>query len=247
MEAGTQAKPRVVKAVIRDRKEIAKETLLVTFDLHGEQVNFRPGQYFFITIPNMPYADDRGNRRHFSIVNSPNEKGIISMATRWRKTSGFKTALRDMPLGTEVEIGRITGDFVLPEDASRPLVFIAGGIGITPFISMLRYVKETGSGHRITLLCSNRSRETTAFLDELQEMARTIEALKLVLTMSDDPTWPGEKRTIDAQFIKDHVPDSQPRLFMIAGPPGMDEAMGTVLTQVGVDRTNIKVERFTGY
>ena len=73
------------------------------------------------------------------------EKGLIRMATRWRESSGFKTTLRNAPLGTKVEIGPILGNFVLPDDASRPLVFIAGGIGITPFMSMLRYVEEEHS------------------------------------------------------------------------------------------------------
>ena len=247
METATQTKPKAIQAFIRERKDIATGTLLITFDLRGHHPDFRPGQYFFITIPNMPHPDDRGNRRHFSIVNSPTEKGIITMATRWRETSGFKTSLRDMPLGSEVEIGRITGDFILPEDPSRPLVFIAGGIGITPFISMLRFVKDTHAPHKITLLYSNRNKESTAFLDELQRLPRDIDQFDPVLTMTADDTWSGEKRTIDTQFVKDHVPELKSSLFMIAGPPGMGEAMATVLSQTGIDGKTVKVERFTGY
>jgi len=242
-----QAQPKVIKATIRERKEIAEGTMMITFDLQGEEVSFKPGQYFFITIPNMPHPDDRGNRRHFSIVNSPNEHGVITMATRWRQTSGFKTSLRDMPLGSEVAIGRIAGDFVLPDNTSRPIVFIAGGIGITPFISMLRYVREEQLAYDLTLLYSNRGRESTAFFDELREMDHAMPEFRLVLTMSRDPDWPGEKRTIDAQFIRDYVPDPNSRFFMIAGPPAMGEGMAKVLAQVGVDGKNVQVERFTGY
>jgi len=245
MEVETKAK--TIKATIRERKEIAEGTMMITYDLHGEEVRFRPGQYFFITIPNMLYPDDRGNRRHFSIVNSPNEHGIITMATRWRASSGFKTSLRDMPIGSEVEIGRIAGDFVLPDDNRRPIVFVAGGIGITPFISMLRYVREEQLPYTITLLYSNRGRGSTAFFDELREMGRAMPDFKLVLTMSQDDDWPGERRTMDAEFIRDHVAEVKSQLFMIAGPPGMGEGMVKVLAQVGVEGKNVGVERFTGY
>ena len=242
-----ETRPKTIKATIRERKEIAEGTMMITYDLRGEEVQFRPGQYFFITIPKLLYPDDRGNRRHFSIVNSPNEHGIITMATRWRASSGFKSTLRDVPLGSEVEIGRIGCEFVLPDSNRRPITFIAGGIGITPFISMLRYVREEQLPYVITLLYSNRSRAAAAFFDELQEMDRAMPDFRLVLTMNRDEEWRGEKRTMDAQFIRDYVAEPNSQLFMIAGPPGMGEGMVKVLGQVGVEEGRVEVERFTGY
>jgi len=229
-----------MKATIATKCEIAKGTLMVRFDVH-EPLSFRPGQFFTIVIPSMPYNDERGNRRVFSIVNSPHEPGI-TMATRMRD-SAFKRTLGEMPEGAEVQIGPIAGRFLLPTDSTRPIVMIAGGIGIAPFISMLRFAGEQRLSHSFTLLYANRNAESAAFLDELQAMP----GLRLIATMDGDPAWPHEKRMISAQFIKDYVPNAAECLFMVAGPPGMDKAIVQALGEVGVDSANVKTEHFIGY
>ena len=137
----------------------------VTFKVEGP-FSFMAGQYCFVTLPNLLYPDDRLGKRHFSIVNSPNEKGIITIATRLRD-SGFKKTLNELPLGSEVNLGPIAGAFTLPTDFKRPLVFIAGGIGITPYMSMLRYISEEKLPYKITLIYSNRDKNTTAYFDEI--------------------------------------------------------------------------------
>ena len=231
-----------MRARISDRREVAKGTLEVTIDLSPNTIIFKPGQFFTVTLIDPPYTDDRGNRRIFSIANSPNRNGVIVMATRLRDTA-FKKSLREMPMGSAVEIGPVAGNLVLPADAAQPLVFIAGGIGITPFMSMMRYAEESNLGYSITLLYANRNRESAAYLDEIEKMR----SVKLITTMDGDPAWPGEKRMIDAQFIKDYVPDTQSPAYMIAGPPGMSEALMKALLDAGVDRRSIMIERFTGY
>lgn len=231
--------------LIKDKKEIATGTLQVIFETN-EFFEFKPGQYCFITLKNPPYPDERGNKRHFSIVNSPNEKGIITFATRLRD-SGFKKSLRQLPVGTEVELGPIAGVFTLPSDTKRPLVFIAGGIGITPFMSMLRYIKETKLSYQIILICSNRDRSSTPFLNELQELAQVLPNFKLILTMTDDANWDGEKRKVDSQFIKDYFPSLNENLYLMVGPPPMVEAVHNALKEAGVAPVNIKIENFTGY
>lgn len=223
---------------IADKKEVAMGTLQVTFQV-GEQFSFKPGQYIFVTLKNAPYPDDRGNRRHFSIVNSPDEKGIITIATRLRD-SGFKKSLKEFPVGTEVELGPISGSFILPEETSRPLVFIAGGIGITPYISMLRYVKNHNLNYQITLLYSNRDQASTAYFEEVQKF-------KSILTMTEDPAWAGEKRRIDAKFIKEYFPQVNANTYFVVGPPPMVEAVQKALQEAGVNLENIKIENFTGY
>src|SRR5919109_1633453 len=186
-----------MRARIKDKREVARGTLLVTFDLLGEEVDFAPGQYFFVTLPDVGYEDDKGLRRHITVVTSPNEKGVLGFATRMRE-SAFKRSLGDLPVGAEVEVEQPKGSFALPEDTSRPLVFVAGGIGITVFRSMLRYIREEGLPYRVTLIYSNRDRESTAFLDELRELERDLPDFRLVLTMTQDPGWEGETRKIDA-------------------------------------------------
>lgn len=235
-----------MQAKIKDKEEIAKGTLLVTFDLLGQKVDSAPGQYTFVTLPKLIKPDDKGNKRHFSIVNSPNEKGIISIATRLRDT-GFKNTLQQLAIGDKVEVGPIAGSFGLPDSTSQPLVFIAGGIGITPYISMLRYIKEEKLLYKIILIYSNRDKSSTAFYEELQEMSNAVANFKLIMTMTQDDNWNGEKRRVDAQFIKDHVKDLNQTKFWVVGPPQMNDAVVDSLKQLGISEVDINRENFTGY
>jgi ferredoxin-NADP reductase len=236
-----------VRARIKDKQEVAKGTLLVTFDLLGEEVNFRPGQYFFVTLPEVGHQDDKGLRRHITVVTSPNEKGVLGLATRMRD-SAFKRTLRELPVGTDVEVEAPKGKFALPEDPSRPLVFVAGGIGITVFRSMLRYIREERLPYRVTLIYSNRDRESTAFLGELRQLEEGLPDLRLILTMTQDPNWNGETRKIDARFFTDYLGDDLNRFtFLVAGPPPMAEAVQKALDEAGVTEENVVAERFSGY
>ena len=236
-----------VRALIKEKQEVAKGTLLVTFDLLGEDVDFTPGQYFFVTLPSVGDEDEKGLRRHITVVNSPNEKGVLGFATRMRD-SAFKRTLRVLPVGSEVDVEPPKGTFSLPEDTSRPLVFVAGGIGITVFRSMLRYIREDGLPYRVTLIYSNRDRESTAFLDELRELEQTLPDFRLILTMTQDPGWEGETRKVDGEFVNDHVDgDLNGYTFLVAGPPAMAEGVQTALKEAGVDAENVIAERYSGY
>lgn len=223
---------------ITHKQLVATETLQVSFKVK-EPFNFKPGQYVFVTLPKLNYPDERSARRQFSIVNSPSQKGIITITTRL-SDSGFKKTLNELALGTEVELGPIAGIFTLPDQ--KTLVFIAGGIGITPFMSILSYVKEQSLQYNITLIYSNRNQASTAYLNELQSLP-----VKLIPTMTDDPQWEGEKRKVDANFIKEYVPNFTEPIFMVVGPPGMVDAIRKVLDGLGVEDENIKFENFTGY
>ena len=222
---------------LKSKEEIVKDTLQVVFEVN-EPFTFRPGQYFFVNLP--------AGRKQFSINNSPNQSNILSLATRLTG-SDFKNALNGLPAGADVELGPIAGVFTLPEDQSRPLVLIAGGIGITPFMSMLSYIKEQNLPCQITLIYSNRNRQSAAFFNELQELTRLLPNFKLILTMTDDPDWEGEKRKVDADFIREYFPDVNKNLYMVVGPPAMVEAVERALLEAGVEKENIKIENFTGY
>jgi ferredoxin-NADP reductase len=236
-----------MRAQLKEKREIAKGTLLATFDLLGEAVEFKPGQYFFVTLPDVGHQDERGLRRHITVVTSPNERGVLGFATRMRD-SAFKRSLRELPAGAEVEVEPPKGEFVLPEETSRHLVFVAGGIGITVFRSMLHYIREEGLAHRITLIYSNRDRESTAFLDELRELEQENPNFRLILTMTQDPGWDGESRKIDAQFFSDYLGhDLNEYTFLVAGPPGMVKGMQEALAEAGVKEENVIAERYSGY
>jgi len=236
-----------VKGTLAERREVAKGTLLCVFDLGGETFEFRPGQYFFVTLLDPPYEDEKGPRRHITVVTSPNERGVVGFATRLRDTA-FKRSLEKLEVGAEVEVEPPKGKFVLPEDPSRELVFVAGGIGITVFRSMLRYIDEEGLPYRVTLIYSNRNVAETAFLDELRELESRAEWFRLVLTMTDDPEWEGESRRIDAQFFRDYLGDRLGDVtYMIAGPPPMVEAMVAALEKAGAAEEHVVPERYSGY
>ena len=235
-----------MQARIKSKRELAKGTLLVELDLSPHTVTFKAGQFFCLNLVNPPYNDDKGTRRFFSIVSSPKEKSTLALATRLRD-SAFKKSLQELSVGAEVDIEYIKGKFLLPEDQSRPLVFIAGGIGITPFICMLRYIQEESLSYKVTLLYSNRNRASTAFFEELREMADQNQNCKLVLTMTEDPSWDGERRRIDANFIRDHVANPEACTYYIAGPSAMVKAMTQVLSEIGIGKSRIVTEDFTGY
>jgi ferredoxin-NADP reductase len=235
-----------VRARVKEKREVAKGTLLVVFDLQGEEVDFRPGQYFWVELLDSPYEDEKGLRRHISVVTSPTERGVLGLCTRLRD-SAFKKTLAELELGDEVEVEPPKGDFVLPEDTSRPYVFVAGGIGITVFRSMLHWIADTGQPYRVTLVYSNRDRESTAFLDELQELERTLPDLRLVTIMTDEPGWDGESRRIDADVLREHLGELADSTYLVAGPPAMVEAVAGQLAEAGVPDEQVLPSRFSGY
>lgn len=236
----------MMDAAIKEKKEVAERTLQVVFDLKGNEVDFKPGQIFHVDLIDPPYQDEKGNHRHFSILNSPNERGILSLVTRVRE-SAFKRSLAEMPLGSEVEIGNIGGKFTLPEEVDQPLAFIAGGIGIAPFVSMTRYIVEEDLDYEVMLMYSNRSRSSSLFIDEFQQYELSRRSFDLVLTMTDDPGWPGDSSRIDGDFIKRHIPELDAFLYMIAGPPAMVRSVGEELRGLDVPDEMIIASDFTGY
>lgn len=235
-----------MRARVKEKREVAKGTLLVTFDLQGAEVDFRPGQYFWVELLDSPYEDERGLRRHITVVTSPTERGVLGLCTRLRDTA-FKKTLAELEVGDEVEVEPPKGDWALPPDTSPSYVFVAGGIGITPYHSMLRYFADTGEPYRATLVYSNRDRESAPFLDELREYERTLPNFGLVLTMTDDPGWEGETRYIDAEMLRDHLGDLGSHTFLVTGPPAMVESVAEKLKSAGVPEEQVLPERFSGY
>jgi ferredoxin-NADP reductase len=236
-----------MRALIAEKREVARGTLLVLFDLQGAEVDFRPGQYFWVELLDPPYDDEKGARRHISVVNSPTERGVLGLCTRMRD-SAFKRSLAELPVGAEVEVEQPKGDFALPEDTGPEYVFVAGGIGITVFRSMLRYIDDTQEPYRVTLVYSNRDRESTAFLDELEELAGRAGWFRLVATMTQDPGWDGEARRIDAALLADVLDgDLGSYTYLVAGPPPMAEGVVEALKGAGVAEERILSDRFSGY
>ena len=236
-----------MRARVAEKREVAKGTLLVVFDLLGEEVEFTPGQYFFVTLLDPPYDDERGARRHFSVVTSPTERGRLGFCTRLRD-SAFKRSLVELPVGAEAEVEEPKGSFLLPEDTNQPYVFLAGGIGITVFRSMLRYIAEENLPHRVTLIYSTRDQESTPFLEELSQLERARANFDLVLTMTEDASWNGETRRIGPELLRDHLSnDLRSYTYLVAGPPAMVDATVETLHAAGVSEERVSADRFSGY
>jgi ferredoxin-NADP reductase len=234
-----------MKATVAETREVAKGTLLVLFAVE-DYPDYRPGAYFWVELPDRGYDDEKGLRRHISLVTSPTETGVVGLATRLRDTA-FKRTLAELQVGDEVEVEEPKGSFLLPEDTSAEYVFVAGGIGITVFRSMLRYIADETLPYRVTLVYSNRDRASAAFLDELEELEQRIEGLNVVLTMTEEDGWEGESRRIDAAMLGDHVGELGTKRFYVAGPPAMTEAVVDELHKAGVPEDSVVAAKFSGY
>jgi ferredoxin-NADP reductase len=230
-------------------EEIAEGTMAFHFRKpHG--FTFVPGQAINLTLPHAnTTAVDQNVRHAFSIVSAPFESQLV-IATRMRD-SLFKRALKTMPFGSQVTINGPFGSFGLNSDQTRAAIFIAGGIGITPFVSILRQAANERSLQRLILLYSNRRPEDAAFLAELQKLEEQNPHFRLVATMTDmhasSRLWPNQTGFITADLVASVVGDLPKPIFYVVGPPGMVESMRQTLKQSGVDGDDIRSEEFYGY
>ena len=234
-----------MRATVAEKREVAKGTLFVLFAVENYP-DFRPGAYFWVELPERGHTDEKGLRRHISLATSPTERGVVGLATRLRDTA-FKRTLTELEVGDEIQVEEPKGSFLLPEDTSGEYVFVAGGIGITVFRSMLRFIADEGLPYRVTLVYSNRDRESAAFLDELEEIERRADGVRVILTMTDDPGWSGESRQLDADVLAELVGGLEGKTFLVAGPPEMAEAVADSLTGAGLPEERVLADKFSGY
>ncbi|HET6485021.1 MAG TPA: oxidoreductase [Spirochaetia bacterium] len=239
---------RKLKLALKERREIGKGIMSFSFP-QPAGFRHRLGQYMEWTLP-IKNGDSRGSRRYFSIASSPTEPELLIAARFYPRSSRYKEELARMGTGAVVLAGELGGDFVLPRDPMKPLVFIAGGIGITPFRSMLKYLVDTGQRRDIVLLYSNNTEEEIVFRDVLCDAERAT-GLKVVYTLTDQdkvpPDWPGRIGLIDAGMLREEVPGLASREVFVSGSPGMVRAMTGVLRSAGVARANLRTDAFSGY
>jgi ferredoxin-NADP reductase len=233
---------------LNSRQEVAEGTMTFRFDKPASWA-FKPGQFVDMTLLDPLEMDSEGNTRTFSIASAPHEETLM-VATRMRDTA-FKRVLRAMPLGTTVKIEGPFGNLILQNAAARAAVFLAGGIGITPFRSMLFHVAHATLSHRIFLFYSNRRPEDAPFLDELQALEGTNPNYTLIATMTEMETshrsWHGETGLISKEILSRYLKDALSPIYYIAGPPGMVKGLQTMLTEIGVNDPDIRTEEFAGY
>ncbi len=230
------------------REEVAEGTMAFHFEKpHGFQ--FKPGQSADLTLVNPPETDGEGNIRTFSIVSPPYENELV-FATRMRNTA-FKRVLRTTPLGTEIGLDGPMGSFTLHRTLTKPGVFLAGGIGITPYVSILRQAAREEHAYRLYLFYSNRRPEDAAFMDVLREIATVRPGIRLIPTMTNMAKsrlkWTGETGHISPDMLQKYLQTLEGPIYYVAGPPGMVTSLREMLTGAGVDEDDIRSEEFGGY
>ncbi len=235
-------------ALLTKREEIAEGTMAFHFAKPAD-FQFRAGQSIDLTLLNPPETDAEGNSRAFSIASAPFDNNLM-IATRMRDTA-FKRVLRKASAGLQVKIDGPGGSFVLHRKSEKPAVFLAGGIGITPFLSIIRQAGHDRSPHHLYLFYANRRPEDAAFLDLLSEATKGNPNFHLIATITEmdksHREWKGETGYINKEMLTKHLPSLQGPIYYLAGPPAMVAAMRRTLIEAGVDEDDIRTEEFSGY
>ena len=219
---------------LKEKTKIAQD--IYEFAFSGE-LKFLPGQYLEWTL-GQKKPDSRGNRRYFTIASSPTEQQLKIGVKSYPNGSSFKKALLGLQEGDQIVASQLSGEFILPQDSTRKLVFLAGGIGITPFRSIIKFLLDTNQKRDIILLYSNKIESDIVYKDIFDEASKKL-GTKVVYVNTDTAGY------IDEKMIKQEVPDFKERIFYISGPHSMVDAFEKTLKKMGVKK--IKVDFFPGY
>lgn len=213
-----------------------------------QKLAYIPGQYMEFTLDH-PHPDSRGNRRYFTLASSPTERNMRLGVRFYEQGSTFKQAMLKMDGKTKFMAAQIAGDFTLPSDPNQKLVFIAGGIGITPFRSMLKYLLDTRQRRDIVLFYINHRANEIAYADVFNAVQTKL-GIKVVYALTDlnalPANWRGIAGRISAEAIQGIVPDYQERVYYLSGPPTMVSAYEKILKDMDVKHSQIIKDFFPG-
>jgi ferredoxin-NADP reductase len=221
----------------RERREIAPRTYEYVFEI-DRPMDFKSGQYMEFTIPS-ERSDNRGNRRFFTISSSPDERALALGIKFYENSSTFKTRLTELVPGDTMLAGSLSGDFVMPNDRSEKLVFIAGGIGVTPFRSMIRHMLDRNEARDIVILYASKMKSEFAYTEIFEEAKRELGVKTVFVETNHKP--------LDVATIRQEVSDWSDRRFYISGPHSMVESFKKSLRELGVNRTRVITDYFPGF
>ncbi|MGA7922419.1 MAG: FAD-dependent oxidoreductase [Thermoplasmata archaeon] len=246
---GTAPPTPVPRQLLRFRDSVAetRDVRTFRFDPIGGSFAWRAGQNLVMTIPGVD--DPRGPTRPFTISSSPTEGGLVTVSTQLRG-SPFKRHLLSMAPGDVVENEAIEGDFVL--EPGRPAVMIAGGIGVTPFRSMLKFAVDTRLEKPLILVCSSKTPEDIVFRAELEEFTRVNHAIRVLHTVTrpDEARerWSGRTGRIGAEILREAMRGVRHPLIYVAGPPGfVAETRRLLDEEIRISKDDIRTDEFEGY
>ncbi len=232
---------------LKQKARIAPDTYEFVF-IPQSRLAFAPGQYMEWTLGHDD-PDSRGNRRFFTLASAPTEKDLRLGVKFYKKPSSFKQALLALDEDDEIVAAQLGGDFTLPRDPKQKCVFIAGGIGITPFRSMIKYLLDTRQARPVVLFYANRSAGDIVYKDIFDRAEREL-GIRAIYTLTDTrnppPNWDGRVGRITPQWIKKEVPDFRHCIFYVSGPPGMIASFQKTLHDLGVKNARIKTDYFSG-
>lgn len=200
---------------------------------------WKAGQFLHYVLNHAP-TDDRGSDRWFTIASAPYERHVMlttRFAPKQKQGSTFKRALKKLRRGDTIEVSDLEGDFIV-SDPGKQYVFIAGGIGITPFRAILKEAAHAGKRLRAILLYANRT-TVAAYRKDLDAMARRNR--HLVIHYLFDP------QRLDRKTIQELVPDLKAPVFYVSGPEPMVDGVSRLLRRMGVPSRRIKQDWFPGY
>lgn len=230
-----------------EKREIAKDTYEFVFK-SPVTLPFLAGQYLEWTLPHKK-VDLRGVRRYFTISSSPTEDYLRIGVKFNSPSSSFKNALAEMKPGDKILGGNIYGDFVLKQ-AGEKIVFIAGGIGITPFVSIITYLLDTKTSEDIYLLYSCKFMQDISY-KELFAKAQSFGVKTICIITDENESVPDSTNFIhgrlNPEIISKHIPDYKNRLFYISGPNKMVEGYKKLLIDLKISKKNIKTDYFPGF
>jgi ferredoxin-NADP reductase/Na+-translocating ferredoxin:NAD+ oxidoreductase RnfD subunit len=238
------------KLLLRLKEKIQYGTDILDFHFSLDQkLAFAPGQYMEWTVPH-DSPDSRGNRRYFTIASSPTENTLQLGVKFYPNGSSLKKTLANLDVNTPIVGAQLAGDFTLPKDPQAKCVFIAGGIGITPFRSMIKYLIDTNEPRPLILFFANKVAGEIVYADVF-EQARAELGIKTVYTLTDQNAipqgWQGRVGRVNAQMIQQEVPDYLERVFYLSGPHQMINGYEKILREMGIKDHQIKKDFFPGF
>lgn len=208
---------------------------------------YQPGQYLHWSLPH-PESDERGEKRYFSIASSPTEPEVMFTTKFAEASSSFKTALKSLAIGQVLEAEGPEGDFVLPSHPDHAVVLVAGGVGITPFRSMLKYMADSGQNRPVYLLYGCRSEQDQLFAPEIDQWS--VSCLNLTVTYllgQASASWNGQRGNLSGRRILDLAGDLGARSVYLSGPELMVKSLQEQLIDLSVPENQIQIDDFPGY
>jgi ferredoxin-NADP reductase len=254
MHIGAAAKQiATFETTFKGKRQVAEGTYEFTFEKPVD-LHFQAGQHVRMSLINPPETDAEGDKRFFTMASTPQDADLV-FAWRVRDTA-FKRIMQNMQPGSKVVVQKRLGEapqgsFVLHEDATKPAVFIAGGIGIIPAYAMVKDALQRGLTHKMYVFYSNRRPEDASYLADLQAITKKNPNVTLIGTMTEPEKsaqpWQGETGFINRAMIEKYVSDTSQPIYYVSGLLGMVDAMRGVLSEMNISKDNIRAEEFDGF